>query len=224
LNLRTDDRKALVDAACHEAGHAVIALHLGISVVEASVDASNSNELIDHSGARGYVRVAWETEAQTVRRADGRYIAARRRCMVLYAGVEAMAIRWRRTPRDIDWIRHGIRDIRDAEADLNLVAHCEGGPADRHLLTTERRIRAATRSLLREFQPFTDALATALLDRPTLTGNEIVRIVQDAPVDEPLRARYFSTPDREMATHSWELTRSPPADQKLRRPRSRREA
>lgn len=190
----------LEDIAYHEAGHAVIALHFGVAVTEATIVPSPTT--CPYSGERaqagGHVRFVWEDDTQLRSRRGGGHLASSRRLVILYAGVEAQTMRRGRTPRCTDWINAGRADINEAGYDLDIVAS-----GDRRG-EQERRLIRESRLLVRHFRPFIDVLANALLERVTLSGDEIRELLLNAPIDPSLRRHYFSTPDPELATHSWE--------------------
>ncbi len=177
--------------AFHEAGHAVAAAILGLGTAEVSVrphgDASGHHTLTDDAVDRllsaqrvlawmeipGRDACPFETEEEA---AD----ALRQHVKLLQAGEEAQR---RAVPTSY---RHHHVAHGDHDRIIDLALLLTGGNAEA-VEGLDAETRSETRRLLDEHWPAVERVAEALLDRETLTGADVGRILDELEVKLAVR-------------------------------------
>lgn len=94
------------------------------------------------------------------------------------------------------WRARGIAELAGREAEEHVIGRCLGGDDhDTHQIARcideigadeTKQLRRAARNLVRRHRTSIDAVALALMDRTTLTGEEVDRLV---PVIRPVRKK-----------------------------------
>jgi ATP-dependent Zn protease len=141
----TKQPKAVISAAYHEAGHAVAVERLGYPVLQATIRVSD-----DFAGA-----VTWDVPG---------HLPLTDRAVIAMAGEIAQRLRYGRLTT-CEWLGCS----QDAQNWRTLVEGLPAESAERAL----RHTRRETRRMLREHWADVESVAQALIERETLTGDEV---------------------------------------------------
>lgn len=158
----TKEEKELHRVAFHEAGHALAVWRLGSMLLSITIEPATWPAV--RIPCAGNIRHTWARGPHQ----DG---FAQRHAMILFAG--PMAQEQHDPNSDIDW--GGYWDFEEAENIANIACRSRDS-VEPFLQLAEREARA----LVREYWHCVEALARALLTKPTLSGDEAVLIMESA--------------------------------------------
>lgn len=150
--------------ACHEAGHAVVGLVVGIPFARVTIEP-------DHDSIGHVIAVdPWAVAKQWEQRGKLRDISSafRAKIIALMAGAEA------------ERVLLGTEAAGDDDDRNQILLLIESGYVDidgKDWPTYEARLRAQTHRLIRRYQPKIERVAKVLLERGTLQADEIMALV-----------------------------------------------
>jgi hypothetical protein len=168
--------------AYHEAGHTVVALHVGLPVeivtVEISVvDGEEEGAHTRHVATRGLRRLEDAIEAKAVKVQPEQYALVLNNLLVCWGGVVAERLLCRRAPGPF-WTR---RPDEGSDAAYALaMARMVGVPGGRQARAFVDRFEVEARRILTQRWHEVEAVAKALLKHGTVRGPELPTIIAHA--------------------------------------------
>ncbi|TIL93057.1 MAG: hypothetical protein E5Y73_14810 [Mesorhizobium sp.] len=146
--------------ACHEAAHAIVAIRLGAAINEVTIRPS-----LARGGADGYCQVSKMTApyAFAVIAAAGEHASRQ------FVGFD-------------EAMRGGLVDRYDIETAISKYFYEQFGsaPTRRDMVDANIRVVARAKALVEDNWPLIERVATELLARETITGDDIRKIIEEA--------------------------------------------
>ena len=160
-------RKGDIRAAYHEAGHCLISLRLGVSVVSVGIEKKTSLNGYPYIQKKGWIH-----------HRRGVTASLENCILILLAGPTAEGMCPAGTGRDGDFYLSSREDMTQVYATVDEVGFT-GASRGRYMRQCRSRVETGLRSHWKQVE----ALANALLIRKRLTGKQAWRIIEEAGIE-----------------------------------------